>query len=404
MRRRYHLHIPGLVYVVLTVVVGLAAINNQNNVLFWILGVMLSALIISGLVSGMMMSGLRIRRLLPAHGSVGEPFMVRYVVTNRSRFFPVFNIHIEERAVQGHFAWNAVMDPVAAWVMHVGPKETVHGEAELWPRRRGTAEFGALRIWTTFPFGIIKKSITILNPQHALIYPQLYELRRGVLTAVTPQGLLGATVSRHSGAGEDYFGMREFRPGDSMRQIAWKRTAALDQLVSIERTTPAPPKVRIVMNLTRATHELESGADTDETARDLEEAAISLAASLIQFADLNGYEVGLSLPGSALPSIQVRRSVWHREKLMAALASIDLDAARIPPTPQSEAGSERTGRIVVHPDRVDSTVGGPNAWHLTARQLKRLAVRPIGWEASQSATTARHNANDAKRKKTEAAA
>lgn len=404
MRRRYHLHVPGLVYVVLTVVVGLAAINNQNNVLFWILGVMLSALIISGLVSGMMMSGLRIRRLLPAHGLVGEPFMVRYVVTNRSRFFPVFNIHIEERAVQGNCGWNRVMDPVAAWVMHAGPRETVHGEAELWPRRRGTAEFGALRIWTTFPFGIIKKSITILNPQHALIYPQLYELRRGVLKAVTPQGLLGATVSRHTGAGEDYFGMREFRPGDSMRQIAWKRTAALDQLVSIERTTPAPPKVRIVMNLTRATHEIESGTNADETARDLEEAAISLAASLIQFADLHGYEVGLSLPGTTLPSIQVRRSVWHREKLMAALASINLDAVRIPPTPQSAADPERIGRIVVHPDRVDSAIGGPNAWHVTARQLKKLAVRPIGWEATQSATTAKDEANDAGPNKTEAAA
>ncbi len=89
---------------------------------------------------------------------------------------------------------------------------------------------------------------------------------------------------------------------------------------------------------------------------------------------------------------------------MAALASIDLDAARIPPTPHSEAGSERTGRIVVHPDRVDSALGGPNAWHLTARQLKKLAVRPIGWEASQSASTATDNANDAEHKKTEAAA
>ncbi len=198
--------------------------------------------------------------------------------------------------------------------------------------------------------------------------------------------------------------MREFRPGDSMRQIAWKRTAALDQLVSIERTTPAPPKVRIVMNLTRATHDLESGTNTDETARDLEESAISLAASLIQFADLHGYEVGLSLPGTALPSIQVRRSVWHREKLMAALASVDLDAIRTPPTPQSAANPERIGRIVVHPDRVDSAVGGPNAWHVTARQLKKLAVRPIGWEATQSATTAKDDANDAGPNQTEAAA
>ena len=404
MKRRYHLHLPGLLYVVLTVVVGFAAINNQNNVLFWILGVMLSALVISGLVSGMMMSSLQIRRLLPAHGLVGEPLMIRYALSNRSRFFPVFNVHIEERAVRSRSGWNTMMDWVGAWVMHVGPRETVHGEATFWPRRRGKAEFGSLRIWTTFPFGIIKKSITITRPQHVLIYPQMYELRRGVLKAVTPQGLLGATVSRHTGAGDDYFGMREFRPGDSMRQIAWKRSAALDQLVSIERTTPAPPKVRIVVNLTRATHELERGANADETARDLEESAISLAASLIQLADLNGYEVGLSLPGTDLPSIQVRRNVWHREKLMAALASIDLDAARKPRTPQSTVNPEQIGRVVVHPDRVEASLGGPNAWHVTARQLKNLAVRPIGWDAARTRADAPSNDTEVKPKKREAAA
>ena len=47
-------------------------------------------------------------------------------------------------------------------------------------------------------------------------------------------------VSPRPGAGDDYYGLREFRRGDSLRQVAWKRTAFLDQLVCIERTGPAP--------------------------------------------------------------------------------------------------------------------------------------------------------------------
>ncbi len=89
---------------------------------------------------------------------------------------------------------------------------------------------------------------------------------------------------------------------------------------------------------------------------------------------------------------------------MAALASIDLDAARKPRTPQSTVNPERIGRIVVHPDRVEASLGGPNAWHVTARQLKNLAVRPIGWDAARTRVDAPDDDTKVKSKKREAAA
>jgi len=383
MKRRYHTSIPGMLYIGLIGLTAFTAMNNQNNVLFWILGLLLSGLIISGVVSGMMIRSIRIRRLLPAHGIVGEPMTVRYEVTNRSRFLPIFNIHIIEQNVNEPSGFNHMMEPVSAWVMHVGPNETVHGEAILWPRRRGKAVFGSISIWTTFPLGIFRKSIKIPLPQQTLVYPQLYELKRGVLEAVTPQGLLGATVSRHMGSGDDYYGMREFRHGDSMRQIAWKRSAAMDQLVCIERTTPAPPKVRIVVNLTTPTDQLPTRSDERHSPHELEEAAISLAASIICAADLSGFEIGLKLPGTKLPSIFVRRNAWHRAKMLSALASIDLKQPRSKFSATSQIETEQIAQIVIHPDRVVTSIGGSKAWHLSARQLDTLTIRTIGWDAAQ---------------------
>ena len=89
---------------------------------------------------------------------------------------------------------------------------------------------------------------------------------------------------------------------------------------------------------------------------------------------------------------------------MAALASIDLDAARQPRTPQSTVNPEQVGRVVVHPDRVEASLGGPNAWHVTARQLKNLAVRPIGWDAARTGADASGDDTKVKSKKREAAA
>ena len=112
--RRYHLHLPGFLYVGLTLLVAVAAVNRQNNLLYWILGVMIAALLISGVVSGLLMQGLRVKRLVAGHGVVGEPLAVRYAVTNRNRLIPAFDIHIEERPVGGARGWARGMDPARA--------------------------------------------------------------------------------------------------------------------------------------------------------------------------------------------------------------------------------------------------------------------------------------------------
>ena len=296
-RYRYHLHPPGLIYVGLAVLVGLAAMNRQNNLLFAVLGFMVAGLLVSGLVSGLMLRGLRVTRLLSHHGAVGRPLVIRYVVNNRNRLLPGFDLHIEERPVEGVCPWGRLMDAAPAWVMHLGPRETAHGEAVFWPRRRGEARFGALRVWTTFPFGLIRKSATFDQPQHTLICPKLYALERRVLDAVGPHGLAGVKISPRPPdptGGDDYWGMREYRPGDALRQIAWKRSACLDSLVVLERSMPAPPRLRVILNLSTPPSQLGDGG------ADLEEDAISLAASIIHEADHRGIEVGLTVLAATL--------------------------------------------------------------------------------------------------------
>jgi uncharacterized protein (DUF58 family) len=405
--RRYHLHLPGLVYLGVTVLVGVAAI--QNNLLMWALGLLVGALLASEIVSGWMLRGLSAQRIVPRHGVVGAPMAVRYALRNRNRFMMAFDVHVQElpagtggarhrrrRARPGPRAgsdqdagprdagtidgWERLMQPAPAWVMHIGPRETVHGEAVLWPWARGAARFDRLRIWTTFPLGIVRKSITVSQPQHTLVHPLLYEVRHRVLEAVAVGGLSGSTVAsrRPEPGGEEYYGLREFRPGDSLRQIAWKRSAAVDRLVAVERTRAAPPLLRVVLDLTRPTEHLARGSDR-AAARRLEERAISLAASIIRAAERFGFEIGLSMPGTGQPRLPIRHGHWHRQRMMAALASIDLDAPRVT-EPRGTGPRERAGVIVVHPDRVEPPRGLEDAWHFSSGQLESLVTHPLAWD------------------------
>jgi len=405
MRRRYHLHLPGLVYCGLILLIGLLAMNAQNNLLFWVFAMCFAGLLISGIFSGVMMLGVHVRRLDPDHGQIGQPLLVQYALTNRNRFLPIFNVHIEERPVNDASGWqhmtrtgrgrtglfrrdNSSFGATRAWVMHVGPRETVHGEAIFWPTRRGMMTFGQIRVWTTFPFGLIKKSVTIDRPQHTLIYPQMHELRRDVLSLIDSPAPLGMRVTQRPGAGDDYYGLREYREDDSVRNIAWKRSAVLDQLLCVERSRPSPPKVRIVLDLRRPTDRLRVNAEEGEDARGLEEDAITLAASTIHLADVSGFEIGMTVFGLSLPSFPVRRHHWQFRKMMAQLASIDLDQ------PRSESGDaaievdidqERAGIVVIQPDRTEPLSSRMDVAYLTARQLDNLSIAPIGWEPSQMA-------------------
>ena len=231
--------------------------------------------------------------------------------------------------------------------------------------------------------GIVRRSMNLSQEHHTLVFPRLHTLRRELLDRFMPVGVQGMRMSQHAGKGEEYYGVREYREGDSLRHISWKRTARMDDLVTIERSQPSPPKLRVALNLLRATDDLRLSEATHAARRDAEERAISLAASILYAADMAGYEVGLSVLGFDMPRMPLRRSRWHLGKMLAALAAIDLNAVRLPRTRTAVPDAERAGLVLVHPDRVDPSLGRDDVWHLTAAQLETMSTGVLGWEPSR---------------------
>ena len=398
-RHRFQLIVPTFAVSVLIVLVALVAMHTQFNFLFWILGVLVAVVAVSLVLSTLMVRALSVQRLDPRHGSVGEPLVIRYRIHHRFRWLPVFNVYLEELPIDPRrdalpadddglaaLPWQRVMRPVPAWVMHAAPGETTHTDAVYHPRARGRIRFHTMRAWTEFPFGVVRRVARFEQPQHTLIYPRLYRLRREVITAAAPDGFAGSRSSRRIGAGEEYFGLRESRIGDSPRNISWTASARLNTLICVDRTEPSPPRLRILLNLTRPTNALRVEADDWEHRRALEEDAISLAASLVYNAHDLEFEVGLTIAGLDLPVIPVRRSRWHVSKMLALLAGIDLDAPRTAAAPGGHAATaDRAGLIVVHPDRVEADVAPEEAFHLKARQLERLAEGTVVWDPGRFA-------------------
>lgn len=373
-RRRTRLVTAGFIYLAVLLAVGLAAGGRPNNLLVWIFSFLLGGLLVSGLVSGLAMMALRVTRIEPRTGSVGQPLVIRYEIENRSRFIPAFDIRVEELGDgAGRGAWEQVCH---AWVMHVGPSERAQAEAVLRPLQRGVLRLAGFAASTTFPFGIMRKRVEFAQAGEVLIQPEVRELKADLIARITAGGIGGHRLSRDPGGADDFFGVREYRPGDSVRTIAWKRLAGTGELATIERSRSVPPRLRILLDLRVPTSEIRVGEG--EAARELEERAIVLAASFAQLAERLGYEYAASVVGFEFPPIALRRGYFHRERIMSMLAAIDLERPRSRGSGLASS-DERATVLVIHPDRVDLAVAPDAAWHFTARQFESLlAGAPAG--------------------------
>ncbi len=364
----------GVIFVLVIVAVGLAAAGRPNNLLIWVFSFLMGALLVSGVVSGLMMMPVRAIRIEPRRGRVGEPLLIRYEISNSSRVLPVFDIHVDE-ALDGD-SRRAALEPAGhGWVLHIGPRERFHAEGVFRPTRRGLVRLEAFDVSTSFPFGLMRKSLRFRQSGDVLIHPEVKQLRPELIANVTAGGFGGQRLSRAPGGFDDFFGVREYRPGDSVRTIAWKRLAGTGQLATIERSRAVPPRVRVLLDLRAPTADIRVAEGED--ARALEEQAIVLAASMVALCDRLGYEYALSLAGVEIPPIALRKGHFHREKIMSALAAIDLDLARTKGNGLA-ASDERAVIIAIHPDRADLGVAPADAWHFTARQLDGLLERTGG--------------------------
>jgi uncharacterized protein (DUF58 family) len=103
-------------------------------------------------------------------------------------------------------------------------------------RRRGKGVIGPLTAATGLPFGLVRRTQTLVPPQEVMVLPALGRLHRGRLrrwlaqTALT-LGRAAQQARRHPAAQAEVHGLRPFRSGDSPRWIHWRTTARKRELM-----------------------------------------------------------------------------------------------------------------------------------------------------------------------------
>jgi len=274
----------GLVFGVLAVVTGWGAVQSGANLTYLVFGMMVGALLISGAAAAWNLAGIRVRREMPRYLYAGRSFPVRLILENRGRGLSGFSIKVYDGLPRG-------LDVLQSrcYAVRVPPGERQHLEYVAVFGRRGVHKFEAVTIRSRFPFGFFANQRFVKALAEVIVYPRLGSIRGELpYSGGGFEYAEGSRMSRREGT-EEFYGLREYRPGDNPRRIHWKRSARLQKPLLMEFVKPPERDVDIYVD-----NCVSSGWEAKL------EACVSCAATVVEALQREGCRAGVKLAGERI--------------------------------------------------------------------------------------------------------
>ncbi|HXY51420.1 MAG TPA: DUF58 domain-containing protein [Terriglobales bacterium] len=310
----------GLVYVLLTLVIGIAALNTGNNLLYIVVATLLAAILVSGIASAVVLRELELDVRVPEHVFTRQPVMGHIVLHNPRRWLPALSIHVlpSKRPVPGkRWVWEPTVfgfpekrPPERQWLRlpdrqlrrvprspqpqgffegsayfpYLGPGDERIADLELRFPHRGRYLEGSFGLATRFPFAFLTKTRRLALLRSVLVYPPVEATDE--FLEILPM-ITGELETFVRGRGYDLYRIREHMPEDSARHVDWKATAKSGSLKVREFSREDERRFQLVFD----------NPAPGVLAAEGYERAVALAASLAWHFSLENADISFLAPG-----------------------------------------------------------------------------------------------------------
>lgn len=248
----YRLTREGLIYIGVLVLLALAAVNTGNNLLFMILACLLAAMLVSGILSRIVLSGVELKFEMPEHIFARQPLLALMTLENQKEWLPSFSLSVVGQAgkpagavhkTEAAAAGTQVL-PRPVYFPFLPRRASIEQKVELLFPKRGVYRQDAFGIRTKFPFGFLEKTRRVNSPIQAVVYPSVEPAE--VFYEVLPL-LSGEMASFQRGRGYELHSIRDYEPSDSARFVDWKSSARTDVLKVREFTREDERRLMLVV-------------------------------------------------------------------------------------------------------------------------------------------------------------
>ncbi|MEN3010032.1 MAG: DUF58 domain-containing protein [Candidatus Bipolaricaulaceae bacterium] len=185
---------------------------------------------------------------------------------------------------------------------------------------RGAYRFACVGAEVREPLGLAPSRAELPCPGQALVLPRV---ERGLALEPGARRALpipGTARSRRGGLGVEFFGVRELRPGDLPRKLAWKAMARLDAPMVVEFVEERATEVALILDTRRRVYRHRP---------ELFEHAVRAAATLAHHFLRQGHRVGLLQYGTILDWVFPGYGRRHAERILRELARAQLGDSEV---------------------------------------------------------------------------
>ncbi len=374
-RGRTRLTREGYYFVVILALVLVRASMKDINLMLAFAGMMVGAIYFNWFALRIMLRKLTLRRRLPDAVSAGEMAVIELEASSPHR---ATGIEVED-----------------AFELADSPRREDHGRGlAIFPQlvgrqparvayrvrfgRRGRYRFGPIRATSRYPFRLISRTIAFRQPEQLIVLPRLGRLTSrwaGLRRAAEPGT---HHVFQRQGLSEgDFYGMRDWRSGDSKRLIHWRTSARRGSLMVRQFEQPRSENLTLLVDLWQPSEPTPAQEENVEL-------AVSFAATVV--ADTcrrGGCRLRLVVAGREQVAVDGGAS-----RALAADALARLAVAEAAPIARGELfepfGIERppTGRLVLISTRPESRAAtGAAGAHAAAPRHSGTAARLLHIDA-----------------------
>jgi uncharacterized protein (DUF58 family) len=188
------------------------------------------------------------------------------------------------------------------------------------PRERGDATMGVVALQWRDRWGLIERWGIAPLDQTVRVYPSLQEGRRQAMYLIRSRQIaIEKRRAKRFGGGREFDSLRDYRPGDEQRDVAWSASARRGKLVT---KVYQPERSQTLWLLVDAGRLLRARVGT-QTVLD---STVTAALTLAQVALASGDRVGLLAYGRRLQHrVAPGRGAGHLRGLVEALATVRAD-------------------------------------------------------------------------------
>jgi uncharacterized protein (DUF58 family) len=362
--RKLSLTRPGKFFLLITIGIGFGAINTGNNLLFLLLGMMLSLIIASGLLSEAVLRHVRATRRLPRRLEANQPAPGGFRITNRGNW-PSLSFQVAEqnplviagplsgqRVGPTHVPWWKFWKPqdetaplAAAYCLRAPAHDELHLGSHYVLPARGRYRLPGVEVSTRFPFGLFEKSRAFSSAQELVVLPEILPAHTWIDRLLARWG---DESTRRRGPGEEFFGLRDYRPGEDRRKIHWKSSARRGKPVVRETEAKRHRALAVVFDHRALV------AKPDAKVKRRFERGLSRLCGLLQSLHQRGIQTHLVTCTASIPASDGLIAALHH------LATIDLLSPSAPPPQVTDELQAAAGLIFVgfespdHPSHAES--------------------------------------------------